>query len=156
MNFCSKCGSKASKLDRFCPKCGMKLEEKREIDNPDTSTLDWGNLRWKNLRDRYPKMNHNEKTKFKLAVLFFAICTPFAVLQIFNIAGIQIAPSNSGQSEAFQLGYSQVAELGAEKRKDKFFAYAYCTTMAQNIFTTDSQQEFDEYVAGCMDYVMSE
>jgi uncharacterized membrane protein YvbJ len=63
MNFCSKCGSKVSNLDRYCPKCGMKLEEKREIDNPETSTLNW-----KNLRDRYSRMTHDERTKYKLAV----------------------------------------------------------------------------------------
>jgi len=65
-------------------------------------------------------------------------------------------PTNSGQSDAFKLGYSQAAELSSEKQDDEFAAYAYCTTIAQNIFTTDSQQEFDEYVAGCMDYVLSE
>ena len=69
----------------------------------------------------------------------------------------QMGPSkDSGQSEAFKLGYSQAAELKSKKNNDKFFAYGYCTSLAQNIFATDSQQEFDEYVAGCMDYVMAE
>jgi hypothetical protein len=43
-----------------------------------------------------------------------------------------------------------------DRANDEFASYAYCTTIAQNIFAANSQQEFDEYVAGCMDYVMSE
>jgi hypothetical protein len=70
--------------------------------------------------------------------------------------GMNGSPANSGQSEAFKLGYSQAAELNSEKQDDEFAAYAYCTTIAQNIFAANSQQEFDEYVAGCMDYVMSQ
>jgi uncharacterized membrane protein len=35
-------------------------------------------------------MNREERTKFKLGVLFFAFCTPLAVLQILNVAGYQI------------------------------------------------------------------
>jgi hypothetical protein len=78
-------------------------------------------------------------------------------LSIFILTGCGMngSVSNSGKSAAFKLGYSQAAELKSKKQDNKFSAYAFCTTIAQNIFATDSQQEFDEYVAGCMDYVIS-
>jgi len=70
--------------------------------------------------------------------------------------GLLGGSTTTGQSEAFKLGYSQATELGFEKMDNEYSAYAFCTTMAQNIFSTNSQQEFDEYVAGCMGYVLSE
>jgi hypothetical protein len=68
--------------------------------------------------------------------------------------GLLDSSSNMGQSEAFKLGYSHASELGFEKIDNEYSAYAACTTMGQSLFSTNSQDDFDEYVAGCMVYVL--
>lgn len=87
------------------------------------------------------------KTKIKVAS---------AIAACFALSGCGINNfSQFGQSEAFRLGYSHAAELNSPKNNDEVYAYSFCFTIAQNMFQTTSQKEFDDYVAGCMDYVMS-
>ena len=82
----------------------------------------------------------------------------FTVVAFMLLSGCGLlgSSSNTGQSEAFKLGYSQASELGFEKMDNEYSAYAFCTTMGQNLISFDSQQDFDEYVAGCMFYVLQE
>jgi hypothetical protein len=70
--------------------------------------------------------------------------------------GLLGSSTDNGQSEAFRLGYSQASELGFEKIDNEFSAYAFCTTIAQNIYSAGSELELEDYILGCMDYVLNQ
>jgi len=70
--------------------------------------------------------------------------------------GLLGSSSNTGQSEAFELGYLQASELGFEKMDSENSAYAFCTTIAQNLFLASSEPELEDYIYGCMSFVMTE
>jgi predicted RNA-binding Zn-ribbon protein involved in translation (DUF1610 family) len=145
---CPACNAKLSKAAKFCPDCGNGVSKEHTAKPRKAISQN------KNLDSPIESHSGNKK-------LFFSLIAGAAIGLIVYAyttgGGNSWTPnSNSGQSEAFKLGYSQAAELGAKKLDNKGYAYAYCTTIAENIFITDSQQEFDEYVAGCMDYIIPE
>jgi hypothetical protein len=63
--------------------------------------------------------------------------------------------SNNGQSDAYNLGYSQALDLDFERMDSEYAAYAFCTTIAQNLFSTSSEHELNDYINGCMEFVLT-
>lgn len=64
-------------------------------------------------------------------------------------------PPYIGNSTAYNLGYEQAYELQFEKISNLATAKAFCTTIAQNIYQPNTEQELNDYIAGCASYVLS-
>jgi hypothetical protein len=60
------------------------------------------------------------------------------------------------QSDAYNLGYSQASELEFKKMNNEYSAYAFCTTISKNLFLANSERELEDYINGCMEFVLTE
>jgi hypothetical protein len=60
-----------------------------------------------------------------------------------------------GQSEAYRLGYEQASQLEFDPVDNIAGAFAFCSVIADNFFRANSQEELDDYIAGCTDFVLN-
>lgn len=71
------------------------------------------------------------------------------LLSIFLLSGC----GNLGTG-SYNSGRSDAEKLGLQKGKDKYYAYAACVTIADNLYAGQASPNVEEYVRGCMSYVM--